>query len=411
MQVVRSSKIAATYFLLFFSMQNSASEQEQFWTVFQASSSDERTAIASAGISIEEIGDDWVAGIADCKCIAELSTAGFLIQKMMSLSDYYQEQVSDLSFTRSSYRFTRYNEMVKMLESLARENDDFVSLISFGKSFEGRDLLALHFGKPLADDSAAKERPGILFVGNHHAREHLSAEICLSFARYLCEHCKTSAIAPLLESLDIYIVPMVNPDGVAYDFSKNPYAYWRKNRSINADHSVGVDLNRNYDYYWSGPGKSDRPASETYGGPYPFSEPETKAIKTFIETHKGIKVLVSYHSYGKLILYPWGCKKNAIEDVRDRAVYDKIAQAMGAITGYKVMQAAAQYVAPGDAVDWAYGVNKIFSFTVELMPTMNSHEGGFYPAEAHAIQDDIEKNIQAGLYLCSICADPYRLID
>ena len=67
---------------------------------------------------------------------------------------------------------------------------------------------------------------------------------------------------------------------------------------------------------WSGPGKVSTASSENYAGPHPFSEPETQALQAFIATHKNIKVFISYHSYGKLILYPWGWKNSPVEIAR-----------------------------------------------------------------------------------------------
>lgn len=49
---------------------------------------------------------------------------------------------------------------------------------------------------------------------------------------------------------------------------------------------MGVDLNRNWDFHWGERGSSNDPCSEYYAGPYPFSEPETKAISSFLMDNK-----------------------------------------------------------------------------------------------------------------------------
>lgn len=72
--------------------------------------------------------------------------------------------------------------------------------------------------------------------------------------------------------------PFVNPDG--FDFTWTDDRLWRKNRRNNGN-SYGVDLNRNYDDHWGGPGASDVPSSDTYRGPSAASEPEVQALTAF----------------------------------------------------------------------------------------------------------------------------------
>ena len=386
-----------------------ASEDDQrLWAIVQATSVDDRTAIASKGMSIEEINDESVAGIIDSTSINNLVSEGFIIQESMPLNRYLELSI-DSQITRANYQFSSFQGMVEKLKKLGTAHSDIATLSSIGQSCEGRDLWLLKLSSAHGDSSRTA-KPGILFLGTHHAREHISTEVCLSLASYLCEHKKDPAIVTLLNSIDIYIMPMLNPDGVVYDFSKSSFACWRKNRRINQDRTIGVDLNRNYSYMWSGPGKVTTPSSESYSGPRPFSEPETQALRSFLESHNNIKIFISYHSFGKLILYPWGCTNTPVENQRDRNVYLQLAQKMATILGYKAMSAAALYVAPGDAVDWAYGEHKIFAFSVELMPQGGSGCGAFYPTNQQAINDDIAKNIEAAVYLCNICTDPYKVL-
>ena len=299
-------------------------DDKRLWVVVQATSADERTSIAGKGLCIEEITDEWVAGIVDADSIDGLIKSDFVIKQSMPLAQYIQ-LISDAQTIRFNYQFTTFTNMVAKLQKLVADNQEILTLCSVGRSCEGRDLWMLRLSTP---GSISTDKPGILFVGNHHAREHISMEICLSLAQYLCEHKHSPTIAHLLNSVDIFILPMLNPDGVVYDFSQPSFACWRKNRRINQDRSIGVDLNRNYAYMWDGPGKANRMASENYSGPRPFSEPETQAMRSFLDAHKNVKIFISYHSYGNLILYPWGCKNSAVENLRDRNVYRLLAQKM-----------------------------------------------------------------------------------
>ena len=113
------------------------------------------------------------------------------------------------------------------------------------------------------------------------------------------------AIRDLVDRSEIWIVPLVNPDGLEY--SINVYRYWRKNRRANADGRFGVDLNRNYGYMWGrdDQGSSASPDSEDYRGVSAFSEPETRAVRDLFLS-RNFRAVVSYHSYSQSILYPWG---------------------------------------------------------------------------------------------------------
>jgi hypothetical protein len=89
----------------------------------------------------------------------------------------------------------------------------------------------------------------------------------------------------------------------------NPGArFWRKNRRKNPGGSFGVDLNRNWDDHWSEYGASSYEFSNTYHGPSPFSEPETKAVSDFILSKNNRVAGIDFHSYSQLILRSWGYK-------------------------------------------------------------------------------------------------------
>lgn len=87
----------------------------------------------------------------------------------------------------------------------------------------------------------------------------------------------------------------------------------RKNRNEYANQSecepalIGVDLNRNYPYMFGNDddGSSNDPCSEDYRGPEPFSEPETRNIRDFLERWPNIKIAVNLHAYGNLFIIPF----------------------------------------------------------------------------------------------------------
>ena len=115
------------------------------------------------------------------------------------------------------------------------------------------------------------------------------------------------ALTNLVEQREIWVLPNVNPDGGEFDLTDDNYQFWRKNMRPNAGNSVGVDLNRNYDYHWGCcGGSSGWGYSDLFRGPAAFSEPETQVVRDFVLAHPDITTAISFHTYGEFILYPFG---------------------------------------------------------------------------------------------------------
>ena len=91
------------------------------------------------------------------------------------------------------------------------------------------------------------------------------------------------------------MVPCANPDG--FEYSRNHFSFWRKNRRRNSDGSFGVDLNRNFEIGFT-PNKEM--TSNVYSGPHAFSEPETSALRDFVLDHTNITIALDYHSQGNV---------------------------------------------------------------------------------------------------------------
>lgn len=109
-----------------------------------------------------------------------------------------------------------------------------------------------------------------------------------------------------MRSIDWYFLPVANPDG--YQYSRITDRLWTKNRYFDSQTGCyGVNLNRNYDYQWGGAGSSENPCKNLFRGPKKFSEPETKAIRTFMHNMREfLGAYVSFGAYGQAIAYPWG---------------------------------------------------------------------------------------------------------
>lgn len=287
-----------------------------------------------------------------------------------------------------------YAELDAEMHALAANHPGLAQISSIGKSLEGRDLWALKISDNVASN---EDEADVVFVGGHHAREWISVEVPLMIAQHLLENYASDAsVKNLVDQSEIWIVPMVNPDG--HNYSVTTDRLWRKNRRNNGDGTFGVDLNRNYSHEWGGPGSSGSTYSETYRGPSPFSEPETQAVRDFLQ-QQAPKALISYHSYSQLVLYPWGHTNSPAPDealLRQMAV--AIADAIRAVhnVSYTPEQSSELYLASGDTTDWLYALLAVPSFTIELRPRSSSP--GFELPE-NQIVPTFEENLPAALNL------------
>ena len=275
---------------------------------------------------------------------------------------------------------------------------NLVKIHDIGDSWEGRNIYALEITN---NPDYEILRPRSLFIGCHHAREWISVEVPYLLAVHLCEnYAQDSRIRALLDSSEIWIIPLLNPDGLEYSIYF--YRYWRKNRRHNADGSYGVDLNRNYSYQWgfSDNGSSGNPNSGVYRGEGPFSEPESRAVRDLFQQYR-FETLVSYHNYSQVILFPWGYTTQRPGDYSQmHELSGQMSDLMLPVNGnyYSFGQAGADlYLTNGDTTDWAYGQFGIPAFTIEL-PPIYSTTGGFFNAEEE-IMPIFRENLPAALHM------------
>ncbi len=295
-------------------------------------------------------------------------------------------------------------ELETELRRLAASHPQIARLHEIGTSLEGRTIFALKISDQPGLDEA---KPAVLFLGCHHAREWISVEVPLLLARHLIDnYASDPQVRSLVDRGEIWIVPLVNPDGLEY--SIHFYRYWRKNRRANADGSFGVDLNRNYGYQWGydNIGSSSTPSSGIYRGTGPFSEPETEAVRRLF-LGRDFRAVISFHSYSQYILYPWGyINQPSSKEAELSALAQTMSTLIAAVRGtvYAPGRAsAALYVTNGDTTDWTFGVSGAPSFTIELPPE-DPAGGGFFNAESE-IDGVFQENLPAMLFLVEYAFD------
>jgi len=205
----------------------------------------------------------------------------------------------------------RYEEMLAHLDSMKKKYPSIITTkqaIDTTKTREGRTIWFVK----ISDNPTTHEatEPQGMFSAVHHAREPVGMHQLIFFMWYLLENYNSnSEIKILVDNSELFFVPCLNPDGYIFNQTQEPNGggMWRKNRRNNNDGTYGVDLNRNYGYNWGYDdfGSSPNSDNETYRGDVAFSEPETRAMKSFCEKQK-FKNALNYHTYSNLVIHPWG---------------------------------------------------------------------------------------------------------
>lgn len=190
-------------------------------------------------------------------------------------------------------QYKSYKESRNFFIECAKNYPDIVKVQDIGQSWEERDIILATVSLNVA---YADFKPALLFTGTVHAREWIGNELAIAFVDYLLKNYKHNPqILKILTYNTLYIVPCLNPDG--FEYSRKHFSFWRKNRRNNGDGTFGVDLNRNFSVGYV---KTTNTNSNVYSGPHPFSEPETQAIKQFVDTHNNITLALDYHSQGNV---------------------------------------------------------------------------------------------------------------
>ncbi|XP_004418736.1 PREDICTED: carboxypeptidase A1 [Ceratotherium simum simum] len=296
-----------------------------------------------------------------------------MIEDVQSLLDEEQEQIFTSQARTSStdnFNYATYHtleEIYGFIDLLVAENPQLVSKLQIGSSYEGRPIYVLKFS------TGGEDRPAIWLDTGIHSREWVTQASGVWFAKKITQdYGQDPAITAVLDSLDIFLEIVTNPDGFAYTHSTN--RLWRKTRSLTSGSScVGVDANRNWDAGFGLAGASSSPCSETYHGKSANSEVEVKSVVDFVKDHGNIKAFISIHSYSQLLLYPYGYQKEAAADQNELDQVAKSAvEALTSLYGTKFKYGSTYttiYQASGNSIDWAYSQGIKYSFTFELRDT------------------------------------------
>lgn len=315
-------------------------------------------------------------------------------------------------------RYLNYHELSEYMRSVEAAAPHLVRLYSIGTSPEGRTLLLAEVTN--RGSGEGPEKPAVWLDGNLHASELLGSMACLEVLYQLAAgHGRDEFVTHLLDTRTFYIVPRLAVDGAEYCLNtqdvvrssirmdpfeedrpgltpadinsdgrilqmrqEDPLGEWRPSKRdprllvprgpgdrtgpfyrvfregyFDQEHlkvgprRTGIDFDRNFPHGFE-PGEG--------AGPFPLSEPETRAVAEFVRHHPNLCVALSCHTNGGLLQHP----QTLQSPERDRELYDALGRQVTELTGIPVQAAAP---GPGGGMDeWLYHDRGILSFRTRL---------------------------------------------
>lgn len=351
--------------------------------------------------------DDAVEFPADDNRAAELSSQGFKVE--VAIPDLEQFYADRLGHLRDYGGYHTYDTAIAAMDALQAAHPSIMSAKqSIGTTIEGRPIYVYKISNsPNADNG----KPEAFFNAYIHAREPITFEIVYDMADSLASRYGTNPrMTWIVDNRQVWILPVVNPDGVEYNRLTNPNGggMWRKNRRVNQDGSVGIDLNRNFGYMWGydNVGSSPYGSDETYRGTAAFSEPETQAMRNFCNAHHFTDA-VNNHAYAGLQLFAYGYRDILAPDYDGMLALGYMRNATSGYVPGNPWQIL--YRTNGDACDWMYGEQitkpKIFAFVTET----GGSSDGFWPPTSR-IATLLQQNRESNFRLCELADDPMRVL-
>ncbi len=274
--------------------------------------------------------------------------------------------------TRGLDQYTDPVEMEAFVDQLVADHPDIAKKITLKEPSEMWEGHRQYLVKITKDVDEPNDRPTFIFDAQHHAREVMTPEIARDMLEYLVtRYGSDPRVTEWVDNINIYIVPIENPDGAMYVFTHD--SYWRRNRRPNC----AVDPNRNYPFIWNAcNGSSGSCSSDTNRGPSPASEPETQGMLAANDMARALFAL-SYHTYGEYIMYSYGCFDPDEMDAMDaiaRELNSMLENDQGQTGQYRVGPVwSTIYEADGGSLDTQYGKYGTYAYVIE------ANSSGFQP--------------------------------
>lgn len=304
------------------------------------------------------------------------------------ISEYLKNKHSDESKLRLLIEsgkidgFFGTTEINDIFEHLTKKYASFVRSEKIGSSFQERKISAYHLH---SSKNSKVEKSKVLFTGLHHARELITANMIVKiFIETLHSLIHDTDRFTFWNYCDLVIIPVVNVDShflISESFGKSDFSDFKeKRKNMNSqvckDGSLvnqGVDLNRNYGFHYGEDSGDNEECSETFRGVNAFSEPETRAVRDFLEKEKSVVSAMNFHSYGNMWIHPFNYMKikHKFPETTLQGIvhfYEKFGKEVGEVSKSEYGNAieTVNYSTDGEASDWMLGEHGIISFSPEL---------------------------------------------
>ena len=244
-----------------------------------------------------------------------------------------------------------------MTEDVNRFSSQYPGLIRvnvLAQTYDQRNIYDIVFGNPQAQNQ-------IVIQASCHGREYMTSQLVMNqlefyLKNYYSLSYNNESFESIFSNVCIHIIPMLNPDGVSisqfgadiinnldmraalYDMYRYDYAnkvtslsmaqYFKSWKS----NARGVDINRNFNTYWTNNRAINRPSSSIFAGECAESERETQVLRNLINSLPSVRMVVSYHSSGSYVYWAYG----QTGEFRARCL--DMARTVQSVTGYNLLQ-------------------------------------------------------------------------
>uniref|UniRef100_A0A671KFZ3 Carboxypeptidase A2 (pancreatic) n=1 Tax=Sinocyclocheilus anshuiensis TaxID=1608454 RepID=A0A671KFZ3_9TELE len=307
-----------------------------------------------------------------------------------------EEMVHNVEMERKtkSFSFAAYHDLetiYNFMDTLVASHSNLISKVKIGSTYENCPMYVLKRKKTWIDAGIP-------------AREWISHATAVWLADRIATDFKENRapVPSILSQMDIYLMIVANPDGYVStqrSLSVSSHSLVSVNRSATSNPKChGVDLNRNWDAEFGGPGASDDPCAEDHCGPSAQSENKVKNMAGFIMSHGNFKSFMTLHSY-----------MHGTDAPDQPELHDVATQASKALnswhgTVYKVGSIFHILQASGASVDWTYLLGIKYSFAFELRDT---GEYGFLLPADQIVSTARETWFALRYILKYVCDHPY----
>jgi hypothetical protein len=323
--------------------------------------------LLETGVYIYEIGDNYITGAVTEPILEKIASRGYQYEILIPDMVKYHEAIAP---GENFAQLHSYQEIVDTFNIIAQNNPNLVHLDTIGYSVANRLLLAM---KITDNPNIDEHEPRIIWDGATHGNENIGTDVCLHLIRYLLQNYWINpTVANWVNTREIWIIPIVNPDGMV--------ARVRTNNN-------GADLNRDYGYIWD----------TGWGSPAPWSQPEIIAIRNFAQQAPFV-MWTSYHSGTTAAMWPWGYSTMAPYDSIIMAYLCQRYSYHTSLPAFQICRGL--YEVHGSSADYGYGSEGAIMICPEICSP--------WIPDTTQIPNICQTNLNANLELINRCDDGIR---